>query len=81
MLNCTNLECVFYHHHFYANLHHLKRHLDGHHHEHDEEGELIYFSTHIIFFLKNWKVKHSLFNSQFGLFIFLCQKSLFLVKT
>lgn len=36
MLNCTDLACVLHHHHFYAHLHHLKRHLDGHH---DEEGE------------------------------------------
>lgn len=43
MLNCTDLACVLHHHHFYANLHHLKRHLDGHHehHEHEKEGEII----------------------------------------
>lgn len=43
MLNCTDLACVLHHHHFYANLHHLKRHLDGHHHDHHDadknEGE------------------------------------------
>lgn len=39
MLNCTDLACVLHHHHFYAHLHHLKRHLDGHHDHEVEEGE------------------------------------------
>ncbi|XP_070503823.1 uncharacterized protein [Chironomus tepperi] len=39
MLNCTDLACVLHHHHFYANLHHLKRHLDGHHDHHESEKE------------------------------------------
>lgn len=24
MLNCTDLECILHHHHYYAHLHHLK---------------------------------------------------------
>jgi hypothetical protein len=32
MLNCTDLECILHHHHYYAHLHHLK------HGTHVEEG-------------------------------------------
>lgn len=39
MLNCTDLACVLHHHHFYAHLHHLKRHLDGHHDHHEDLDE------------------------------------------
>ncbi|KAG5893304.1 hypothetical protein JTB14_001711 [Gonioctena quinquepunctata] len=32
MLNCTDLECILHHHHYYAHLHHLQ------HGNHEEEG-------------------------------------------
>lgn len=52
MLNCTDLACVLHHHHFYAHLHHLKRHLDGHHDEEDEgkSNRFIYFLSRFTFF-------------------------------
>ncbi|XP_015840690.1 uncharacterized protein LOC661830 isoform X5 [Tribolium castaneum] len=34
MLNCTDLECILHHHHYYAHLHHLK------HGTHVEEGAM-----------------------------------------
>lgn len=38
MFNCSDLSCVLHHHKFYAHLHHLKRHLDGHP---EDQGEFI----------------------------------------
>lgn len=38
MLNCTDLECILHHHHYYAHLHHLKH---GTHVE-DESGKFVW---------------------------------------
>jgi len=38
MLNCTDLECILHHHHYYAHLHHLK------HGTHVDEGKFCFSS-------------------------------------
>lgn len=43
MLNCTDLECILHHHHYYAHLHHLKHGTHG-----DEGGEYPIDQTKIL---------------------------------
>lgn len=55
MLNCTDLECILHHHHYYAHLHHLK------HGTHVDEGKSCFSYRKWKFVLHNQRFQRCIY--------------------